>query len=105
MSRTEAAPYDWDIENPRGYANAMGLYRTRKERAFLQAHITGHRLRILDVGGGSGRFAIPLAEQGHAVTVVDISPEAISQLQRRTSWHIATHCADFLDQVWERITR
>jgi len=101
MSRTEAARYNWDIENPRGYANAMGLYRTRKERAFLQAHVTGHRLRILDVGGGSGRFAIPLAEQGHAVTVVDISPEAIWQLQRRTSSHISTYCADFLDHTFD----
>jgi SAM-dependent methyltransferase len=31
-------------------------------------------LRILDAGAGTGRFSLPLAEAGHAVTHLDIAP-------------------------------
>jgi 2-polyprenyl-3-methyl-5-hydroxy-6-metoxy-1,4-benzoquinol methylase len=33
--------------------------------------------RILDAGGGTGNFAIPLAEKGYDVTLVDISPKSL----------------------------
>ena len=39
----------------------------------------------LDLGGGSGVFAVPLAELGHRVTVVDTSPDALATLQRRAA--------------------
>jgi hypothetical protein len=68
MPEAKTDGYLWDIENPEGYANVMGRYRTRKELAFLLGHVVGERLRILDVGGGSGRHAVPLAERGHDVT-------------------------------------
>lgn len=40
-------------------------------------------LDVLDVGGGTGGFAVPLAVQGHRVTVVDPNPDALASLQRR----------------------
>ncbi|MFD2092227.1 class I SAM-dependent methyltransferase [Blastococcus deserti] len=43
----------------------------------------GSALRILDVGGGSGMFAVPLARLGHEVTVVDPSADALATLRRR----------------------
>lgn len=43
----------------------------------------GRTLRVLDLGGGSGGFAVPLAERGHHVTVVDPSPDALASLSRR----------------------
>jgi S-adenosylmethionine-dependent methyltransferase len=39
--------------------------------------------RVLDVGGGSGVWAVPLAADGCAVTVVDQSPNALATLNRR----------------------
>jgi SAM-dependent methyltransferase len=39
--------------------------------------------RVLDVGGGSGAWAVPLAGLGCAVTVVDSSPNALAALERR----------------------
>lgn len=39
--------------------------------------------RIVDIGGGTGGFAVPLAEQGHRVRVVDPSPDALAALARR----------------------
>ncbi|WAX56786.1 methyltransferase domain-containing protein [Jatrophihabitans cynanchi] len=38
---------------------------------------------VLDCGGGSGSFAVPLAQAGAQVTVVDISVDALATLQRR----------------------
>jgi S-adenosylmethionine-dependent methyltransferase len=43
----------------------------------------GTPLRVLDVGGGSGMFAVPLAQLGHEVTVVDPSADALATLRRR----------------------
>ncbi|MFF4155565.1 methyltransferase [Streptomyces sp. NPDC001678] len=42
-------------------------------------------LEILDTGGGSGKFAVPLARLGHHVTVVDPSPNALFALERRAA--------------------
>ncbi|MFB9239598.1 methyltransferase domain-containing protein [Plantactinospora siamensis] len=42
-------------------------------------------LAVLDVGGGTGGFAVPLAEAGHRVTVVDASPDALAALTRRAA--------------------
>lgn len=45
----------------------------------------GGGLRVIDVGGGTGGFAVPLAESGHHVTVVDASPDALAALTRRAT--------------------
>jgi SAM-dependent methyltransferase len=45
----------------------------------------GRELTVLDVGGGTGGFAVPLAEAGHTVTVVDASPDALAALSRRAA--------------------
>jgi S-adenosylmethionine-dependent methyltransferase len=50
--------------------------------------LAGHRGRSLDVvdaGGGSGGFAVPLAELGHQVIVVDPSPDSLASLERRAA--------------------
>jgi S-adenosylmethionine-dependent methyltransferase len=39
--------------------------------------------RILDIGGGTGGFAVRLAALGHRVTVIDPSPDALAALARR----------------------
>lgn len=41
--------------------------------------------RVLDVGGGSGGWAVPLAQSGCAVTVVDPSPNSLATLHRRAA--------------------
>jgi SAM-dependent methyltransferase len=45
----------------------------------------GSELTVLDVGGGTGGFAVPLAQSGHRVTVVDASPDALAALTRRAA--------------------
>jgi SAM-dependent methyltransferase len=95
--------YQWDVHNVRGYANRMGVYKTRREWAFIKKHIGRDRQKVLDIGGGSGRFAVPLAAHGHAVTVVDVSPEALRLLARAQS-RVRGILADFMtldDRVGE----
>jgi S-adenosylmethionine-dependent methyltransferase len=43
----------------------------------------GAGLHVLDIGGGTGGFAVRVAELGHQVVVVDPSPDALATLARR----------------------
>lgn len=53
----------------------------------------GRPLEVLDLGGGTGGVAVPLAEAGHHVTVVDPSPDALASLGRRA------HEAGIVDRI------
>ncbi|MEU8248986.1 methyltransferase domain-containing protein [Nonomuraea sp. NPDC048916] len=55
----------------------------RAELAALTRAAGRDRLDIVDAGGGTGGFAVPLAELGHTVTVVDPSPDSLAALERR----------------------
>ncbi|MCW2776324.1 MAG: putative metallothionein SmtA [Frankiales bacterium] len=48
-----------------------------------EADPEGRGLDVVDAGGGSGGFAVPLAEAGHRVVVVDPSPDSLAALSRR----------------------
>ena len=50
-----------------------------------EADPAGRGLDIVDAGGGTGGFAVPLATAGHRVTVVDPSPDSLAALQRRAA--------------------
>jgi 2-polyprenyl-3-methyl-5-hydroxy-6-metoxy-1,4-benzoquinol methylase len=52
-------------------------------REVLDRSDTAEPARIVDIGGGTGGFAVPLAELGHRVQVVDPSPDALASLDRR----------------------
>src|SRR4051812_30358827 len=45
-----------------------------------RATATRPQLRVVDIGGGTGGFAVPLAQAGHDITVVDPSPDALAAL-------------------------
>jgi S-adenosylmethionine-dependent methyltransferase len=49
------------------------------------------RAAIVDIGGGTGGFAVPLAELGHQVLVVDPNPDALAALGRRAAEAGVTH--------------
>jgi S-adenosylmethionine-dependent methyltransferase len=44
---------------------------------------TGRVASVIDVGGGTGGFAVRVAELGHRVTVIDPNPDALAILARR----------------------
>jgi S-adenosylmethionine-dependent methyltransferase len=55
----------------------------RDELAAARERRAGRPVRVLDVGGGSGAWAVPLAAEGCLVTVVDASPNALAALRGR----------------------
>ena len=80
---------------PIGTAQRWNRYddaRTAVIREVLRAVVTGlvadtgrSRLDIVDAGGGTGGSAVPLAGQGHMVTVIDPSPDSLAAAQRRAA--------------------
>jgi SAM-dependent methyltransferase len=68
---------------PKGTASP----RTAVVWAVLRAELdrVTRPLTVLDVGGGTGGFAVPLAAAGHRVTVIDASPDALAALTRRAA--------------------
>jgi S-adenosylmethionine-dependent methyltransferase len=60
----------------------------RALRAVLADRVaaTGRKsLDIVDAGGGTGGFAVPLAKLGHTVTVVDPTLDSLAALERRAA--------------------
>ncbi|WP_435743900.1 class I SAM-dependent methyltransferase, partial [Nocardioides sp. SYSU DS0663] len=60
-----------------------GAARTAVVWAALRPVLEGASLDVLDIGGGTGGFAVRVAELGHRVSVVDPSPDALAALGRR----------------------
>lgn len=69
----------WDV-----LGAALGL-QPSPEVAASAWPVGATHLDVLDAGGGSGGFAVPLAAAGHRVTVVDPSPDALAALARRAA--------------------
>ena len=49
----------------------------------LEPRLSGGPLDVVDIGGGTGGFAVRVAQLGHRVTVIDPSPDALAALDRR----------------------
>ncbi|MEU6697118.1 class I SAM-dependent methyltransferase [Pseudonocardia sp. NPDC046786] len=66
-----------------GAARGAAVFRVLDREVERVRRGTGAAPRVLDVGGGSGTWAVPLAAAGCTVTVVDTSPNALATLARR----------------------
>jgi S-adenosylmethionine-dependent methyltransferase len=82
------------VADERGRSRRVGAHpglRTAAVQGVLDTFATrrsaelGRSLRVLDVGGGTGGTAVPLAAACHDVTVVDPSPDALASLRRRAA--------------------
>jgi S-adenosylmethionine-dependent methyltransferase len=70
----------------RGSVRTAVIWRSVRAELTDLADSTGRdQLDVLDAGGGTGGFAVPLAELGHQVTVVDASPDSLAALERRAT--------------------
>lgn len=78
---SEDEPYFPDSAN----STVMGQYLTVKEHEFIDIFLNKkfkNRL-FLDIGGGSGRFAIPIFRKGANISVLDCDLKAISKLNNK----------------------
>jgi SAM-dependent methyltransferase len=78
--------------DPRAHPGGYDGARTTIVRDVLNDVVRGlvaqtgrARLDIVDAGGGTGGFAVPLASMGHNVTVVDPSPDSLAAARRRAA--------------------
>ncbi|HET7430719.1 MAG TPA: methyltransferase domain-containing protein [Nocardioides sp.] len=70
-------------ERPSGRSST----RTAVVWAGLEPTLRGEPRDVLDIGGGTGGFAVRVGALGHRVTVVDPSPDALAALDRRAREH------------------
>ena len=59
------------------YQTRIGVYKTKTEWNFIRKYLPSNSIKILDIGGGDGRFAKRLALLNHDVTNIDFSSDAI----------------------------
>ncbi|MBV9012267.1 MAG: methyltransferase domain-containing protein [Pseudonocardiales bacterium] len=64
---------------------ASAVHRALEAEVAVARQRLGAAPRVLDVGGGSGVWAVPLARLGCVVTVVEPSPNALAALYRRVA--------------------
>ncbi|MCZ7413787.1 MULTISPECIES: methyltransferase [unclassified Streptomyces] len=74
------------MSRPRAALRTAVVWEVLSEALHRRSEAVGRpALDVLDAGGGSGHFAVPLARLGHRVTVVDPSPNALFALERRAA--------------------
>ena len=73
-----------EIRRPRSVSQSFLLALLRSQ---LDGLVPGEwrPLDIVDLGGGTGGIASALAADGHRLTVIDPSPDALASLERRTA--------------------
>ncbi|RII18280.1 putative S-adenosyl-L-methionine-dependent methyltransferase [Streptomyces sp. YIM 130001] len=75
-----------DPMRPRASLRTAVVWDVLEDALERQVKAVGREsLDVLDTGGGSGNFAVPVARLGHHVTVVDPSPNALFALERRAA--------------------
>ena len=75
LSAFDANAADWEDYTLR----PLGRLRQELTLRHLAQHLGSlpPNLKVLDAGGGTGSYAIPLAEQGHQVCLLDFSPSML----------------------------
>jgi SAM-dependent methyltransferase len=75
-----------DLTRSRAALRSAVVWEVLRDALDRRVKATGREvLDVLDTGGGSGIFAVPVAGLGHRVTVVDPSPNALFALERRAA--------------------
>jgi len=75
--------YNWDYLDKKAYNNKVGHYKFRCQYQFIVENGKTHFDKILDIAGGSGRFALPLRDYSKKITVLDLNPFALELLRER----------------------
>lgn len=76
---------------PRHSVRDDPAWRLLRQALDEQVRVTGRpSLDVLDAGGGTGSFAVPIAALGHRVTLIDPSPDSLAALERRAAEEAVT---------------
>lgn len=76
-----SAEREWErLEHP-----TEGALEFAVHKAWISKFLPPAGARILDIGGGPGRYSIWLAEQGYSVTLADLSPDLLAIAAEKAS--------------------
>ena len=92
MNRVETF-YDGYVENEWNRMERHPLEYALTKKA-LQQYLP-ERSRILDIGGGPGRYSLHLAQQGHNVTLLDLSSQNVA-FARQKSHELGIELDDYV---------
>ncbi|GAB1414659.1 hypothetical protein MASR2M117_00650 [Paludibacter sp.] len=93
--------YNWDYLDKRAYNNKVGHYKFGRQLEFIKEHGKNRFDTILDIAGGSGRFALPLRTYSEDITVIDVNSTALALLEERAENKIKIIQGDFMEVVIE----
>src|SRR2546426_2222380 len=63
----------------------LGVYEWSTTTRHLAQFLPTPPARVLDIGGGAGRYAIWLAQRGYEVTLVDLSAHLVEEASRHAA--------------------
>jgi SAM-dependent methyltransferase len=75
-----AAHYEGGVEEPR--LSTWGRLEFIRTMEILRRHLPRRAAVIADIGGGPGAYALPLADEGHRVHLLDPMPLHVEQARR-----------------------
>ncbi|MFV1449199.1 class I SAM-dependent methyltransferase [Maribacter sp. HS] len=70
ISKTIETFYNQASEETR-LENGMGLFEFERNKLLIEAYLTAPNLQIVDVGGGTGKYAEWLSKKGHKVHLIE----------------------------------
>jgi SAM-dependent methyltransferase len=80
-----AGPEHLDAEFLAGYDRKQGYPDPGEDLAEFEAHGLGATSAVVDLGAGTGQFAVPAARRLGHVTAVDISPAMVAVLREKAA--------------------
>ena len=88
-----AGPEHLDLDFVAGYERKQGYPDPAEDLAVLAAHGLNETSIVVDLGAGTGRFALAAARRFGRVTAVDISPAMLEYLRDRAATAAVTNLA------------
>jgi ubiquinone/menaquinone biosynthesis C-methylase UbiE len=88
-----AGPEHLDLDFVAGYERKQGYPDPAEDLAVLAAHGLNETSIVVDLGAGTGRFALAAARRFGQVTAVDISPAMLEYLRDRAATAAVTNLA------------
>jgi len=82
-----AQHYEYEIDEGVRITEGFGQLELVRTQAVIRPHLSGGPLSIIDIGGGTGVHAAWLAEDGHAVHVIDPVPRHVENARDLSNRH------------------
>ncbi len=64
------------------HKDAFGIIQELRTIEMISRYLTKDKMTILDIGGANGVYSFPLADLGHDVSILDITPKHIDEVKR-----------------------